>query len=55
MQAIERFFTDLFSSIFNRARYSATNTAERKIRETIENQYKQATVPKEKKQSDRHE
>ena len=54
MQAIERFFTDLFSSIFNRIRYSATNTAERKLKETFENQYKQATAPKEKKESDRN-
>lgn len=54
MQAIERFFTDIFSSIFNRARYSATYTAERKLRETIENQYKQAIAPKEKKEGDRN-
>lgn len=54
MQAIERFFTDIFKRIFDRATYSATYTAERKLMETFENQYKQATAPKEKKDGDRN-
>lgn len=54
MQAIERFFTDIFRPIFNRVRYSATHTAERKLQETLENQYKRATASKEKKESDRN-
>lgn len=54
MQAIERFFTNTFGSIFNRIRYSATNMAERKIRETLENRYEQAMAPKDKKEGDRN-
>lgn len=54
MQAIERFFTNIFGYIFDRIRYSATYTAERKIRETIENQYDRAMAPKDKKEGDRN-
>lgn len=52
MQAIERFFTNIFGYFFDRIRYSASYTAERKIRETLENQYDRATAPKDKKGGD---
>lgn len=54
MQAIERFFTNTFGYIFDRARYSATHTAERKIRETLENQYERTVATKDKKEGDRN-
>lgn len=54
MQAIERFFANTLGHIFNRMRYSVTYAAERKVRETIEKQYEQATTPKDQKESDRN-
>jgi hypothetical protein len=48
MQAIQEFFSRIFSSVFNRAIYSAQSTAENKIRETMEQQYDRTFTPKEK-------
>ncbi len=54
MQAIERFFVGIFGSLFNRATHSATYTVERKVRESLENQYDRALAPKEKGGGDRN-
>ncbi|MDZ8184879.1 MAG: hypothetical protein RMX96_08510 [Nostoc sp. ChiSLP02] len=51
MQEIERFFSNLFSSIFNRFKYSAMDATERKIKETVDqqvNQYQQRSKPQER-------
>ncbi|MEH2171156.1 MAG: hypothetical protein V7K41_31775 [Nostoc sp.] len=41
MQEIERFFGNLFSGIINRFKYSAMDAADRKMRETIDDQIEQ--------------
>ncbi|WP_375469171.1 hypothetical protein [uncultured Nostoc sp.] len=54
MQEIERFFGNLFSSVISRFKYSAMDTAERKMRETIDEQIEQRRQkPKPKDQEDR--
>ncbi|MEH1892362.1 MAG: hypothetical protein V7K92_23895 [Nostoc sp.] len=54
MQEIERFFGNLFSSVINRFKYFAMDTAEQKMRETIDEQIKQRRQkPKPKDQEDR--
>ncbi|MEH2274592.1 MAG: hypothetical protein V7K40_07215 [Nostoc sp.] len=54
MQEIERFFSDLFRSVINRFKYFAMDTAEQKMRETIDEQIKQRRQkPKPKDQEDR--
>ncbi|MEH2452379.1 hypothetical protein [Nostoc sp.] len=54
MQEIERFFGNLFSGLINRFKYSAMDTAERKMRETIDEQIEQRRQkPKHKDQEDR--
>ncbi|MBD2243934.1 hypothetical protein [Nostoc sp. FACHB-888] len=54
MQEIERFFGNLFSGIINRFKYSAMDAADRKIRETIDEQIEQRRPkPKPKDQEDR--
>ncbi|QHG16572.1 hypothetical protein [Nostoc sp. ATCC 53789] len=41
MQEIERFFSNFFSGIINRFKYSAMDAADRKMRETIDEQVEQ--------------
>ncbi|MBD2530763.1 hypothetical protein H6G97_14740 [Nostoc flagelliforme FACHB-838] len=41
MQEIERFFSNFFSGIINRFKYSAMDAADRKMRETIDDQIEQ--------------
>ncbi|MHC0062759.1 hypothetical protein ACWATR_07505 [Nostoc sp. UIC 10890] len=54
MQEIERFFGNLFSGIVNRFKYSAMDAADRKMRETIDEQVEQRRhKPKPKDQEDR--
>ncbi|MBN3923305.1 hypothetical protein [Nostoc sp. NMS4] len=54
MQEIERFFSNFFSSIINRFKSSAMNAADRKMRETIDNQIAQRRQkPKPKDREDR--
>ncbi|WP_298910403.1 hypothetical protein [uncultured Nostoc sp.] len=54
MQEIERFFGNLFSGIINRFKYSAMDAADRKIRETIDEQVEQRRQKsKPKDQEDR--
>ncbi|MEH1854557.1 hypothetical protein [Nostoc sp.] len=54
MQEIERFFSNLFSGIINRFKYSAMDAADRKMRETIDDQVEQRRQkPKPKEQEDR--
>jgi hypothetical protein len=53
MQEIERFFTNLFSGIITRFKYSAMDTAERKAREVIDQQMEQRRKPKQTDQEDR--
>ncbi|MEH2068655.1 MAG: hypothetical protein V7K47_10920 [Nostoc sp.] len=51
MQEIERFFSNLFSSIVNRFKYSAMDATERKIKETVDQhveQYRQRSKPKDR-------
>ncbi|MBC1238155.1 MULTISPECIES: hypothetical protein [Nostoc] len=51
MQEIERFFSNLFSSIFNRFKYSAMDATERKVKDTINQQveqYQQRSKPKDR-------
>ncbi|MBW4615609.1 MAG: hypothetical protein KME21_20500 [Desmonostoc vinosum HA7617-LM4] len=52
MQEIERFFSNIFSSLADRFRFSATNAAEQKIRETIDQQLDQRKKPKQNEQED---
>lgn len=54
MQEIERFFSDLFRSVINRFKYFAMDTAEQKMRETIDEQIKgRRQKPKPNDQEDR--
>ncbi|MEH1792566.1 MULTISPECIES: hypothetical protein [unclassified Nostoc] len=54
MQEIERFFSNFFSGILNRFKYSAMDAADRKMRETIDEQVEQRRQkPKPKDREDR--
>ena len=48
MQAIETFLMNVFGQIFSRAKYSATSTAERKVRESLEKGYDRAINSKDR-------
>jgi hypothetical protein len=54
MQAIERFFSTIFGPVLNRITHTLTNTAEQKIRGTMENQYDRTFTPREKAEGDRN-
>jgi hypothetical protein len=48
IQEITRFFGNLFSNIINRVTYDATNTAEQKVRDTVNQQFeRQKRKPQE--------
>ncbi len=49
MKAIETFLMNIFGHLFSRAKYSAVSTAERKVRESLENSYDRAISSREKK------
>ncbi len=53
MQEIERFFTNLFSGIFNRFKYDAIEVAERKAREAIDSKVNQQHQSKPEEQEER--
>lgn len=46
IQEITRFFGNLFSSIINRVTYDATNAAEQKVRDAVNQQFEQRQKPK---------
>lgn len=52
MQEIERLFRNLFSDIINRFKYNAMEAAERKVRDTI-NQQLERQKPKRQDQDNR--
>ncbi len=53
MQEIERFFGNLFSSIINRFKYDAIAAAERKVKDTVNQQLDQLQKPKREEKDDR--
>ena len=53
MQEIERFFGNLFRGIINRFTNDAVTAAERKVRDTVNQQIEQLQKPKRKDQDDR--
>lgn len=57
MQEIERFFGNLFRSIVYQFQYRLTDAAERKVRETVNQQLEQLQKPKqhEKTENDHKE
>jgi len=52
MQEIGRFFGNLFSGIINRLTYDATNAAEQKVRDTVNQQLEERQKPKPEDQDD---
>ena len=53
IQEITRFFGNLFSSTINRLTYDATNAAEQKVRDTVNQQFeRQKPKPQEEDEHD---
>lgn len=55
MQEIERFFSNLFNSIVSRIRFTVTDAAERKIRETVDQQFDRRQRTQQNDQEDREQ
>jgi hypothetical protein len=50
MREIGYFFTNIFSNLLSRMQYSVTSTAERKLRESVEQGYDRAVESRKSKQ-----